>query len=80
VPDLVLLAGYDTECVDTLLCPNERDGYPSRHFFSADQRASDAKLEHDLPDLREDLIYLFLEDDQPGLCLVEAVREHLEAS
>jgi len=34
IPKMKLPAGCKPECVDALLCPHGRDGYPSRLFFS----------------------------------------------
>lgn len=34
IPRLTLPVGCKPQCVDALLCPHERDGYPSRLFFS----------------------------------------------
>jgi hypothetical protein len=35
IPQLFLPAGCTPECIEALLCPTARDGYPSRLFLAA---------------------------------------------
>jgi hypothetical protein len=77
VPDLVLPEGCHPERVDALLCPSERDGYPSRLFFSQQIRGPVTRNWNTTCRILERTWHAFSwKIDQPGLCLVEMVLAH----
>jgi hypothetical protein len=80
LPDLPLPAGCTPSKIDVLLCPMQRDGYPSRLFFAQKVQSPVSQNWNTACRILERNWQAFSWIvDQPGLRLAQMVAAHLEA-